>query len=242
MRYKVAHRTDIAFDGALWGDGSSPVEYAPCEIEPYEDEDGTVYCITTADGNFATTTATVHNCSQEIKEVGYKYHMNDIAAALGLANLPHLDDILGAQRKNANFYATVMCSLPGVLLPPSLLNPGIGPNEVEDMARRDGDSAFWLFTLLVSNRDSFSAFMADRNIMVSPVHARNDIHPGFRDSTITPDPPDPLPGVDFFAEHEVAIPVGWWLTEGQRYEVATAVYDWANAHGDRTSLKPPTTL
>lgn len=173
-------------------------------------------------------------CQQMIEEVGFKYHMNDIAATLGLVNLPHMDRLLLAQRANANFYGAVMDGLEGVLIPPSLLNPGVGPNEGQDRSRIDKDSAFWLFTLLVSDRDSFTAFMAERDIMVSPVHARNDVHPGFRASV----PKEyPLPGVDFFSAHNVAIPVGWWLSDEERGKVAIAVQDWSYLHG--TALEPP---
>jgi hypothetical protein len=37
----------------------------------------------------------------------------------------------------------------------------------------------------------------------------------------------PLPGLDSFAAREVAIPVGWWLTEEDRNRVANAVIAWS---------------
>jgi perosamine synthetase len=165
-------------------------------------------------------------CSQMIREVGYKLHMNDIAATIGLANLPSVPLILAAQRKHANFYGGALQGLKGVLLPPSVADPDF----------EDNDSAFWLFTLLVSNRDSFTAFMAERDIMVSPVHGRNDVHPGFSNAAITG---IPLPGVDFFAAHEVAIPVGWWLSADDVARVAIAVQDWSARSGE--PLEPPKT-
>jgi len=40
-------------------------------------------------------------CAQDISEAGYKFHMNDIAAAIGLANLEHLDHVVGAHQLHA---------------------------------------------------------------------------------------------------------------------------------------------
>jgi len=81
----------------------------------------------------------------------------------------------------------------------------------------DSDCAWWLYTLLVPNRDRFIAYMSDAGIEASPVHARNDCHDAFRF------PNGRLSGVDQFAAHEVAIPVGWWLNTEEREAIAKAV-------------------
>lgn len=150
-------------------------------------------------------------CSQDIAEVGYKYHLNDIAAAIGLTNLPHLADVVYRHRQNARLYHEAFAELPlasGVLPPPT--DPG---------------SSWWLYTLLVPERDTFIAHLASRGIAASPVHARNDRHPGFSG----PSAEGALPGVDVFAAHEVAIPVGWWLSDQDRWRVIDAVREWAYA-------------
>jgi dTDP-4-amino-4,6-dideoxygalactose transaminase len=160
-----------------------------------------------------------YRCEQDIAEVGYKYHMNDIAATMGSENLPYMDSHIGAHRDNANFYGAVLHGLTGVLLPPSL----------KDGDREDDDAAWWLFTILVSDRDGFQAFMQERGIETSPVHARNDHHGAFLDAEF--DQMGALPGLDFFAAHQVSIPVGWWLTTDERDQVAQAVIDWSRQHG-----------
>jgi dTDP-4-amino-4,6-dideoxygalactose transaminase len=157
-------------------------------------------------------------CAQQIEEVGYKFHLNDIAAAIGLANLPHVEFIIHRQRTHANAYGTALAGLDGVILPPPFRTP----------KAVDEDGAWWLFTLLVADRDAFIRFLAERGIAASPVHARNDHHPGFRAAAMTE---VPLPGVDFFAAHEVAIPVGWWLTSEDQARVIEAVWAWARGHG-----------
>lgn len=166
-----------------------------------------------------------YRCEQNISEVGYKYHMNDIAAVMGMANLPYVDLHLDRHRANANYYAATMHGLTGVIIPPVFRG-----GDVIDL-----DSPWWLMTLLVSDRDSFQVFMKTRNIETSPVHARNDVHEAFEDAAFEED--WNLPGVDFFAAHEVAIPVGWWLSTQDRDQVAMAVQDWARQHG--RDLTPP---
>lgn len=180
--------------------------------------------LTTADGGaIATPSAEAHKraellrwygldrkssasdrCAQNIQESGYKAHMNDVAAAIGLANLPDAKRAVDVHRRNAAFYHEELEGLPGVTTPPP-----------------DADSSWWLYTLLVLDRDGFIKFLADRGIMASPVHLRTDKHDAYYY------PSGQLLGVDYFSSREVAIPVGWWLSDEDRKAVVEAVATWA---------------
>lgn len=142
-------------------------------------------------------------CEQRITEVGYKYQSNDIAAAIGLANLPGLDARRQAARTNAYAYHLAFAGQPYVRETPWC-----------------DDSSYWLYTLLVPDRAGFIAHLADWGIASSPVHARNDLHPAFDF------PAGPLPGVDIFAASNVAIPVGHWLTAADVDAIIQAVLAW----------------
>jgi perosamine synthetase len=144
-------------------------------------------------------------CSQDVKEAGFKYHMNDIAASIGLANLPHARQIVAKHRANAAYYNDRLY----YTMTDSFRCP-----------LWDADSSWWLYTLLVEDRAGFIAYMGEKGIHCSPVHRRNDEMHCFASSRTS------LPGVDFFAARNVAIPVGWWLTEEQREYIAQAVLDW----------------
>lgn len=147
-------------------------------------------------------------CSQDIQEPGFKYHMNDVNAAVGLGNLEQVADIVGKHRQNALWYSGAFKSLSGaVQVPP-----------------HDEGSSCWLYTLLVDDRDGFIAHLRAAEIEASPVHRRCDAHPGFTRHTYGH---MPLPGVNQFAAREVAIPVGWWLKYGEVERVAAAVFEWA---------------
>lgn len=141
-------------------------------------------------------------CEQNIQEVGYKYHMNDVAAAIGLANIGGVKQLIAKQQMNAIYYDRHLESYEVTRAP------------------LDGGSACWLYTILVKDRSGFIAHMADRGIACSPVHARNDTHAAFHY------PNGPLPGVDHFASQNVAIPVGWWLSEADLRVAVEAVRAW----------------
>jgi dTDP-4-amino-4,6-dideoxygalactose transaminase len=153
-------------------------------------------------------------CSQDITEVGFKYHMNDLAAAIGLANLPHAQWIVERQRACAAYYFEALQDVPGILSPP--IDPG---------------ASWWLYTLLVDDRQSLIDHLAERGIGSSPVHARNDTHTAFREWYS-----GPLPGVDWFAARELAIPVGWWLSDKDRLDVVCAIKEWARIRAHKGEL------
>lgn len=150
-------------------------------------------------------------CEQNIQEVGYKYHMNDIAAAIGLANIGATKGLIAKHKRHAEDYYNAFVRRRYHAMTEG---PVIAP--IFDPA-----SPYWLYTLLVEDRHGFIAHMAERGIACSPVHARNDTHTAFHF------PNGPLPGVDHFASRNVAIPVGWWLSADDRRAVIEAVQAWS---------------
>src|SRR6202000_1114024 len=54
----------------------------------------------------------------DVVEPGYKFHMNDIAATIGLVQLPYLPEILKARRHNAQYYEEAFANLTRVRLSP----------------------------------------------------------------------------------------------------------------------------
>jgi dTDP-4-amino-4,6-dideoxygalactose transaminase len=149
------------------------------------------------------TSSADFRCAQNIVEAGWKIHMNDVAASIGLANLPHVGWIVGKHRANAAWYEKALM--------------GIAQHNVY-APEPDSASSWWLYTLLVPDRDEFIKRLAEQGVAASPVHRRNDEHEAFYF------PNGKLPGVDYFASREVAIPVGWWLSDQDREKVASAVW------------------
>ncbi len=152
-----------------------------------------------------------YRCDQDIKVAGYKYGLNDVAASIGLANLPHAAWVVQQHRRHAERYHRLLADAPGITLPPP-----------------DPASSWWLYCVLVNDRDSFRAHMAECGVATSPVHARNDKHSAFQYYN------GPLPGVDSFATRECALPVGWWLSDEDIDHIASAALEWAHS---RRSVK-----
>lgn len=143
-------------------------------------------------------------CEQNVTELGYKFHMNDIAASIGLMNLPHVPTLLEQVRENALFYDEYLTTsyIEGLCIPerPIMSNP-----------------SWWLYTLLVERRDVFIEEMAKLGVQCARPHSRNDTNSIFSSSQVD------LPGVKYFDDHQVAIPVGWWVNEEDRERIARCV-------------------
>jgi len=145
-----------------------------------------------------------YRCSQNIQEAGFKYHMSDATASLGLGNLPYVRQNVATQRWHAQWLSHALRLHPIVTLPPD-----------------DPKGSWWLYTVLVEDRDDFMAYLAEQGIDSSPVHARNDTHAAFHY------PNGPLPGVDSFAAREVAIPIGWWLSQQDLEKIAGSIWAYS---------------
>jgi dTDP-4-amino-4,6-dideoxygalactose transaminase len=141
-------------------------------------------------------------CEDDIPEWGFKFHMNDINATIGLYNFPHVAGCLEKFKDNSAYYDESLKGVAGVTL-----------------MRRDewADSASWLYTLKVERREDFMRYMEGQNIMVSRVHERNDKH-----SCVAEFAAD-LPNLDRLSQEMICIPNGWWVTPEDREYVVNCI-------------------
>ncbi len=51
------------------------------------------------------------------QEVGYNYRLTNLQAAIGLAQLERIEELVGARRKNAKLYNSLLKEIPGIQLP-----------------------------------------------------------------------------------------------------------------------------
>jgi dTDP-4-amino-4,6-dideoxygalactose transaminase len=141
-------------------------------------------------------------CEADIEEWGFKFHMNDICATVGIENLKYANTIIKKHQENAKYYDENLKGVKGVTL----------------LERHsDRESAFWIYTMLVENRDGFYKWMKECKITVSQVHERNDKHTCVREYI------SPLPTLDRTIGKIVSIPVGWWITEEQREYIVDCI-------------------
>ena len=89
--------------------------------------------------------------TMEIDEPGYKFHMNDIAASMGLAGLKDSDRYLAHRKKIARYYdAHLKC-------------PTVS------------GGSYWLYAVLLPRRDEIADKLRAAGIETNMVHLRNDI-------------------------------------------------------------------
>lgn len=122
----------------------------------------------------------------DICECGYKYHLNDIGAAIGLGNLEDLNKNLLRRRAIAVRYINAFKNIPGL----RLLN-----------YKNDRRSSYWIFTILVERREDFISALKGHGVPASVVHLRidrNSIFGGIKEE---------LAGQEKFERMQVSLPV-----------------------------------
>ena len=137
----------------------------------------------------------------DVLDWGYKFHMNDINATIGIYNLPHIPELIEKDRENGKYFDTY------------IKNPKI---KIIQPYSENRKSAYWLYTILVDDKIEFIEYMKQNNIMVSQVHQRNDVHSCFKEFKLS------LPNLDYIEKHIICIPVGWWLSNKDREHVVSA--------------------
>lgn len=138
----------------------------------------------------------------DIAELGYKYHMNDICAAMGLAQLD-VFEAAQARRQSLNaLYREQLANVPGL----SLLEE-----------KSDRVNACWLFTVRVERRLQFIQAVKSRGIDCAVWHQRID-----RNSIFGGERPD-LPNQARFNDEQVSIPCRDTMMDEEAHEVILAV-------------------
>jgi len=138
----------------------------------------------------------------DIPSPGYKYHMNDYAAALGLANLEGFEERLLRRRKIASCYRKAFEDMDGIQL-------------FESSAHRE--SAEWIFGMHVQRREDFIRALQSRNVTASVVHLRIDHNSCFGGKN------KDLPNQDQFNETQINLPLHDGLTATNVLAVIDAV-------------------
>ena len=144
-------------------------------------------------------------CEEDVMEYGYKFHMNDVCATIGLEQMKYIDENISNHKQNAKFYDVQLKDCKNVSV---------------CLRQEDRESAFWLYTVLVKEKQKFMEFMNSRGVQVSSVHARNDTHTMFKEFR------SELPNVTQFTNQMVCIPVGWWVSPQDRETVVQSIREF----------------
>jgi len=123
----------------------------------------------------------------DIYEVGYKYQMNDIAAALGLAALAEFDKTLMYRKQLFAEYEKQLAGIDGI----KLIGTGV----------KDREHAAWLCTVLADRRPDLMNKLRSFNIESSQVHYRNDRY------TVLGGRRSDLPNMDMVEDKYLVLPL-----------------------------------
>lgn len=153
------------------------------------------------------TERTDFRCENDILEAGWKFHMNDICATVGIYNMELADNNINIARENVEYYNQELKKIDGIY------NTQIEKNR---------SSSHWLYTVLVENRTEFMMMMINKGISVSRVHERNDKH------TFTKKFKRPLRNFEESVyPRYCCIPVGWWVdVESREYIIDCIKKGW----------------
>ena len=125
----------------------------------------------------------------DIETAGWKFHMNDVNATVGLEQIKTINSLISKHQKNAKFYNLNLDNKKILPVPENI----------------NGNSAYWLYTIHVANRDEFEIKMNKAGIATNRVHLRNDTHSCFSKYV------SKLKNMDIYEKTYTCIPVGWWL-------------------------------
>lgn len=138
------------------------------------------------------------NPAFDIPLSGFNFPMNEIAATLGLEQLPHVDTIVARHRANGQYYGTALNGISGLRLL---------------KRREDSVSGFWTYALCAERRDDLIRKLLSHGIGAQRLHMRNDGYSCFGDGARQ------LPGVAEFDARNLSIPCGWWVGDEERERV-----------------------
>ena len=142
-----------------------------------------------------------------IDEVGFKYKMTNLQAALGLAQLERIEDLVAKKREIFGWYRDRLSDIEGLRL-----------NE-----ERDGDRCiYWMSSLVLdapfaTGRDGLIAGLRERLVDSRPFFPSVPRMPVFLDDTKR------MPVAEHLADHAINLPSGHNLTEEQVDYVATQI-------------------
>lgn len=138
----------------------------------------------------------------DVTTVGFGYHMTNVAAAIGCANLEGLAERQATRAAIADIYWRGLARTPGLAL-----------------LRRHADrrSTHHFFTVLVEKRDAFCRKLRAAGITTSIVHTRNDLYSAF--GGLRHD----LPNLDWFAERYICLPSHWGMTPEDAHRVVGVI-------------------
>ncbi len=129
-----------------------------------------------------------------VEELGYRFTTNNVFAQVGLHMLSHVEARLRTHRALAAIYDDQLANVPGLRKTSRLAD--CSPN-------------FWLYTVLVEERENLMAKLHSHGVHAAIPHRRNDRLLAAWNGNSSD---EELAGVDRFDQTYLCLPIGPWVT------------------------------
>lgn len=145
--------------------------------------------------------------------LGYNYRLTNLQAALGVAQMERIEDILLRKRKNAHTYSEVLATVPGVTVPGE-----------QQWAR----NVFWLYSILIEpeqygmSRDALMECLRERGVETRPVFLPVHSQPVY-------DLPGQFPVAQYISQHGVSLPSSSRLHQEEVRKLAGFIVELAGS-------------
>lgn len=141
-------------------------------------------------------------------EIGYNYRLTNLQAALGVAQLERIDEMIAQKRSNAALYTNLLHDVRGLSLPPEA-----------PWAK----SVYWMYSILVNEdfpltRDELMAHLKAHDIDSRPFFYPIHTLPPYRSG-------ETYPVAEDLARHGINLPSSTKLTAADIRRVAAALHD-----------------
>lgn len=141
----------------------------------------------------------------DIVDVGYKYQMTDIAAAIGLAGLEEISEVLRVRRELFRAYVQQLAGIPDL--------------KVVGGDFEDREHACWLFTVAVERRQALIDKLRAEGIESGRVHFRNDRYSIFKSFVR----PNDYPHMDYLDDRYLILPLHTKMTVADVERVCNSI-------------------
>ena len=141
----------------------------------------------------------------DITEIGYKYQMTDIAAAMGISSLQEFDEVSALRKKLFQVYSAELSGYDRVQI--------VG-NDFSDR-----EHAAWLFTIIVEDRFRLQEKLRENKIESNQVHFRNDRYSIFNDFTRGKE----FPNMDLIENKYLVLPLHTMMNENDVRRICSII-------------------
>ena len=141
----------------------------------------------------------------DITEIGYKYQMTDIAAAMGISSLQEFDEVSALRKKLFQVYSAELSGFDRVQI--------VG-NDFTDR-----EHAAWLFTIIVEDRFRLQEKLRENKIESNQVHFRNDRYSIFNDFTRGKE----FPNMDLIEDKYLVLPLHTMMNENDVRRICSII-------------------